>query len=440
MLKSLKQNKPWSGLSVVFIAFVSLLFSKFFVNWGASEHPYEMDVAQYYSYLIHIFVDQDPLFTQNPHGYWLVETPIHHWVPMVTYGMSLLYSPFFLIARLFSPENSTGYEPIYAWSIHLGMIIYVLLGLWYARKTLLLWKNEHTSGMSIFVIFFGSNLFCYTLINSEMTHGPLFFLSSIYFYHVCQWQRTQKVKYVFIFSFLLGLITLIRPTEFSQIVFPILIGLGGSDTFKKKAQSIVQLKWNLLLSILLFLIPIIPQLWFWKMQSGQWFFFSYGKNERFFWTDPQLINVLFSYRKGWLVYSPLMILSLFGFVFLYQKNKILFWPIMGYFVVNIYLISSWWDWAYGGAFGLRALVQTYAFLIIPLAYFIEWAYHHKKHQWMRISFTMILIFFCFLNIFQSNLYKHGIIHYDGMTKEAYWYTFLKKKLHHRRVKPPENIN
>ena len=29
-------------------------------------------------------------------------------------------------------------------------------------------------------------------------------------------------------------------------------------------------------------------------------------------------------------------------------------------------------------------------------------------------------------MFQSNLYKHGIISFDGMTKEAYWYTFLKK--------------
>ncbi len=37
------------------------------------------------------------------------------------------------------------------------------------------------------------------------------------------------------------------------------------------------------------------------------------------------------------------------------------------------------------------------------------------------------LFFCCFNVFQSNLYKHQIIHYDGMNKKAYQYTFFKKR-------------
>jgi len=33
--------------------------------------------------------------------------------------------------------------------------------------------------------------------------------------------------------------------------------------------------------------------------------------------------------------------------------------------------------------------------------------------------------FCLFNVFQTNLYKHRIIHWDSMTAEAYRYVFLK---------------
>jgi hypothetical protein len=146
----------------------------------------------------------------------------------------------------------------------------------------------------------------------------------------------------------------------------------------------------------------------------------------FFWLQPQFINVLFSYRKGWLVYSPLMLLSLLGFIILFKKNKPLFLGIIIYFLINLYLISSWWDWAYGGAFGMRALVQVSAILIIPLAYFIQWFFEVVKLKYLKFAGAVVVLFFCFLNVLQSNLYKHGIISYDGMTKESYWFTFLKK--------------
>jgi len=76
---------------------------------------------------------------------------------------------------------------------------------------------------------------------------------------------------------------------------------------------------------------------------------------------------------------------------------------------------------------MRALVQTYALLIIPFAYFIEWIFEVVNSISIKYAMVIIMLFFCFLNIFQTNLYKHGIISYDSMTKEAYWFTFLKKK-------------
>jgi len=410
----------------LFIVFFCVVFCYFFVNWGEAHHPFVMDVNQYYGYLPALFKQHDLTFSVNPNNVWLTPTPIGRGVPMVTYGMSLFYLPFYVIASVFSASNSTGYEPIYAWTIHIGCMIYVLIGLHFCRKTLLTWFSEKTTGLSLLVIFFGTNLFCYTLINSELTHSILFFLISMFVYYVVRWYQSNQKKYFLAFCFLLGFITLIRPTEMSVAVFPLLIGIASFSQFKEKFFNIIGLKYYLIIGIVLFIIPIFPQLVYWKIQSGHWLFFSYGNNERFYWLEPQFFNVLFSYRKGWLLYSPLMLLSLLGFVQLFKKNKPLFLGILVYFLVNLYLISAWWDWAFGGAFGMRALVQVSAALIIPLAYFIRWFFEVIELKYLKIAGYIIIVFFCFLNVFQSNLYKHGIISYDGMTREAYWFTFLKK--------------
>jgi hypothetical protein len=412
---------------VFLLIVVSTCFTPFFINWGDVGHPFIQDINQYYSYLTAVFVDHDLTFKTNNHIYWLFETPTHQLVPKVTYGMAFFYSPFYLLAKAFADTNSTGYETIYAWFVHLGCIVYVLIGLNYTRKTLLLWFSEKIAALSLLLLFFGTNLFYYTLSESEAVHGILFFLLSGFVYHVIEWHSTNSKTSFFLFFLFSGFICLIRPTEIIVLIFPLLIGIVSIQSLKEKCKLLIALKWYILLGITVFFLPILPQLFFWKIQSGQWLFFSYGATEKFFWEDPQLRNVLISYRKGWLVYTPIMLFSIIGFVLLKIKNKEIFLPILLYLLMNIYLISAWWDWAFGGSFGMRALIQAYAFLIIPLAYVVDWVINKNKKRVIIFCFSVITITLCCLNIVQSNLYKHGIINFDGMTKEAYWFTFFKKE-------------
>ncbi len=122
---------------IFFICFCTIALTPFFIHWGTLHHPFVNDINQYYSYLNALFIEHDLTFKNNANGYWLIETPTHNFVPKVTYGMALFYSPFYLIAKLVSQNNSTGYEGTYAWIIHFGCIIYILLGLWFTRKILL---------------------------------------------------------------------------------------------------------------------------------------------------------------------------------------------------------------------------------------------------------------------------------------------------------------
>ncbi len=420
------KNKIYSVYAIFGVFVFCAISGNFFVNWGDLHHPFKNDVNQYYSYLNAIFVEHDLTFKNNLHSYWLIETPIHKVVPKVTYGMAFFYCPFYLFAKFLSESNSTGYEYIYALTIHFGCILYIIIGLWITRKTLLFWFNETVTSIAILVLFFGTNLFYYTVSESESVHGILFFLISVFLHNVVKWHQTgAKINFLALSSSA-GFIGLIRPTECLILLIPLLIGLTTINGFRIKIIEIIKLKWTLVAGCLLFILPLVPQFIYWKIQSDSFLFFSYGSSEGFFWSDPQIINVIFSYRKGWLIYSPLMTLSLFGFILLFKKNKELFWGVLIYFLINLYLISVWWDWAFGGSFGMRALVHMGPVLIVPLAYTIEWIVQTNKHKLIKIACYMIITFFCCLNIFQSNLYKHGIISYDGMTKEAYCFTFLKK--------------
>ncbi len=71
---------------------------------------------------------------------------------------------------------------------------------------------------------------------------------------------------------------------------------------------------------LLFMLPIFPQLLYWKLVSGNWLFYSYG-NEGFDFLHPHIFDGLFCFKNGWLSYTPIMLFGLIGIVLMHKKKK-----------------------------------------------------------------------------------------------------------------------
>src|SRR5690606_26881475 len=108
------------------------------------------------------------------------------------------------------------------------------------------------------------------------------------------------------------------------------------------------------------------QIAYWKIITGSWAVYSY-QNEKFSFLKPHLKECFVGYRSGWLVYSPIMILSILGFVALYKKQKNLFWPVFIFCFLFTYICFSWDIWWYGGSLGQRAMIQSYPMLAFPMA-------------------------------------------------------------------------
>jgi hypothetical protein len=168
----------------------------------------------------------------------------------------------------------------------------------------------------------------------------------------------------------------------------------------------------------------LPQLFYWKSVTGEWLYYSYG-NERFFFNDPKILLVLFSFKKGWLIYTPTMLFAIIGIGMLWKINKKYFYPVLLFFIINLYIVSSWWCWWYGGGLGMRSLVESYAILAIPLAAFLTWLAKQKLR--IRIPLCIIVFAISAQSAFHTIQYYYGAVHWAWMTKEAYFDSFWRVK-------------
>ncbi len=113
-----------------------------------------------------------------------------------------------------------------------------------------------------------------------------------------------------------------------------------------------------------------------------------------------------------------------GLYFMRKKQPDLFTGTLIFMLIFTYVILSWWSWWYGGSFGLRAFIDIYGLMAFPLASFITYIGYGSI---IRSAVVIMLLALTGLQMFQSNQYNDGLIHYDSMTKEAYWASFLRRQ-------------
>jgi|GEM_PF-7006230 len=75
------------------------------------------------------------------------------------------------------------------------------------------------------------------------------------------------------------------------------------------------------------------------------------------------------------------------------------------------------------AYGQRALIDSYALLAIPLAAFVN--YIAAKKWYIKLPFSILVLFFIWLNIFQTYQYEFKSLHYEAMSKKLYFKQFGK---------------
>jgi hypothetical protein len=334
----------------------------------------------------------------------------------MTMGVALFYSPFFFSAHaLAGPLGfpADGYSKPYRVALVISSVVFALSGLLILIRLLRKFFSRGVAAVTILAIGLGTNLYFYSTIDPAMSHAYNFFLFAAFIFLTDKWIHQPSWPTTMLLGLAGGLIILVRPTNGIIFILVPLWFVGSVSDFKNRFNLLIKNSSRVVAIALIVLLVFLPQLLYWKYSTGSYFHYSYG-DERFFFNDPEFFKGLFSYRKGWLVYTPIMAFALAGMILLHQRQRKLFWPVAVFTLLNLYIIWSWWCWWYGGGFGQRALIESYALLSIPFAAFTQFLM--SKRSAIRAVFLGLVFFLVLLNIFQTFQYTEGIIHWDGMTK------------------------
>lgn len=427
------KNISLSTYAILLITLACLTVDLSLKNWEKRDRVIEHDIHWYYAYLPSAFIyhdikeeKSDYRFDDDYYLFWPTITPDGKKVTKTTLGLSILYGPFFFMAHAYAclsdyPEN--GFSEPYKAFLLLSAVFYLIIGLDFVRKVLRRYgfSDAHTA-ITLLLAGLGTNLLCYASQSAPMSHVYNFCLFAVFIYCTIRWYGNPSLKYTVVTGLLLGLISLIRPSNALIIVFFLLYNVYDIASFRERIALLRKKLPLLCLMGFLTILVWVPQLLYWKAVTGSYIYYSYT-DERFFFTHPHILKGLFSFRKGWLLYTPMMIFPLIG---LFLKKPVLHglrFPIALFTVLNIYIIFSWWCWWYGGTFGQRSMIESYALLAIPFAAVVRSVARHKL--WLKIAFSLACVFFIWLNVFQMYQYENLSLHWEGMTRELYFKQFGK---------------
>jgi len=205
---------------------------------------------------------------------------------------------------------------------------------------------------------------------------------------------------------------------------PVLWGVGSLAAARAKL-ALLRTRWpDVLLLAAGGLLGVLPQGIYWKWATGHWLFYSYG-DQHFSFLRPHVWAVLFSFRKGWLIYSPMLALALAGFGPLWRRHRGLAVPVLVYFILNLWIVSAWDIWWYGGSIGCRALVPSYAVLALPWGAGVAWLLAPGRRVRWPLAAAAAAVLFIDLNLFQNWQYARSIIHPEEMNRAYYFAIFNK---------------
>ncbi len=423
----------YSALSLFFILLVSIALRGYYYQFYSSEHVFShltYDAFGYYMYLPSGIIYGDmtsvdwvaPMHQQYgvKGGDWLyqtIEQKDGRHVFKYLGGVALLQLPFFLLAHWLAPTLgyvADGFSLPYQWGIILAAFFYGFLGLWLLRKVLLRYFSDSTVALSLILVSLGTNWVQYLVVDGGQSHIYIFPLYAVILWLTQKWHESPNPLAALAIGGTIGLATICRPTEAIMLFIPLLWHTHDPTAARAKWALVRQHKKHLVLAFLGGLAGILPQLIYWKYCTGS-FIFDVGS--KWYFLNPWF-RVLIGFEKGWFVYTPVTIFFVLGFWFM--RNMPFRRSVLVFCILNLWIITAWADWRYGGSYSTRALVQSYPVFALAFAALIQ----HFLSGKCRLLTYFVAFYLLVVNLFQIYQYNEGIIRYDENSFEHYRAIYL----------------
>ncbi len=347
------------------------------------------DAKFYYSYTRSIIFDHDLLLGNEFFNLGLLkEMPSYQFTPsFYPPGVSMFWVPLFYLTlgatrliQIFIPDIMvTGYEPVFEYSCGITNILLGTFALYLIFKILSRYFSSQVSIFTTSALLLTTNLFFYIAVEPINSHAASFFVSALFIYYFL---NHPKDKYYYLTLGLIGgFAGVVRTQDLLILILPIIQIIF---IYRKRPKTLIAQRQALLIAGIF--VGFLPQILLWKYFYHTFWYSPYF-DTGFSFLKPQILHVLFNTQNGLFTITPIVIFALAGLLFMIFtvlrkiSNLNLIWNLsfefwiflyaLLYFLLQLYIISSWNVYTQGGSYSIRMMVTTYPLLSFGLAYVIE---------------------------------------------------------------------
>ncbi len=246
---------------------------------------------------------------------------------------------------------------------------------------------------------------------------------------VDRWTARPTRRAALLLGLVGGLIGLVRLPNLVLLAFYPLYGVYSGATLAARAR-LLRARWlDVTLVVVVAALVVLPQLLLFSAAAGTIWSNPYGPflarfriRRAFDFGAPRVVEVLFSPAKGLFFWSPILALSVAGFLLCWRRILPFLLPALLFIAVQVYVIASWYDWQLGGSFGHRGFTETLAILAIPMAALFEWVRGRPRLAAAVAAFAVLAVA---LTLAQMLQYWLGILPIADTTWRQYRELFLR---------------
>jgi hypothetical protein len=325
-------------------------------------------------------------------------TPTGHIDNHFSIGPAILWSPFLLIAHasviaanaLGKHISIDGFSLPYRLAMAIGTAFYGFLSLWISFQLARKYFSDRSAFLATVGIWFASSLPVYMYFNPSWSHAHSAFCVALFVWY---WDRTRNGRTLTQWA-ILGAISGLMLNVYYLCGLLLLIPL--LESLIKYASALDAKDFGrarqLLIANIIFLLATVvaslPSLISKRIIYGG--FFDTGYTEKWYWSSPAFLKVIFSPDHGLFSWTPIILFSFAGLFLFRKKDSQLATFLLIVFAVHVYVVGCLQYWDGTSSFGSRYCLPLMVMFVLGLAAFLEWIVRFSSSRRATIATWAVL--------------------------------------------------
>ena len=332
-----------------------------------------------------------------------------------TVGPAILWAPVLIVVhgavllanRLGAHVASDGYTRPYLMSMALTTACYGFLSLYLAFRVARKYSDNSWAFLATISIWMASSLPIYMYFNPSWSHALSAFTVALFLWY---WDRTRETRTAnqwAILGVLAGLMGNVYYPNAILLIFPALEAahlIRASRLGNRINVGVQNLTLGCGVFLLTFIVSLLPTFVTRQIIYGSPFETGYPPLWGWSWGSPVLLKVLFSSDHGMFSWTPVLLLSVVGLVFLVKRDFLLGMGSLLTFLAYWYFIASYPDWDGISSFGNRFFVSLSLIFVLGLTALVsalsDWLGNPRRAMAVACPVLAVLIVWNFGFIFQ----------------------------------------